>query len=154
MIGMGNELRADDAVGLHVVRLLKAHSSNHLQVYEGHMMPEAFLKPACGHHPTHVVIVDAAELHIRPGEWRLISSDELTEGMFTTHAIPATEIAAEFDRRCAAQVIFVGIQPKIRETSLKLSTECQRAAQEIASIIQKIMIRISQQTTHHQDEFF
>ena len=140
VIGMGNELRADDAVGLHVIRLLKPQTTHRLQVFEGHMTPEAFLKPACDFHPTHVLIVDAAEIHTTPGRWKIISSYELEEGLFTTHAIPATEVAAEFQRRCGAKVAFLGIQPKRRDILLSLSIECQRAAQEIADSICRILI--------------
>ena len=139
VIGMGNELRSDDAVGLHVVRLLKPYTTNRLKVFEGHMTPEAFIRPTCAEHPTHVLIVDAAELHSEPGVWQIISSDEIEEGLFTTHAIPATEVAAEFQRRCSAKVAFLGIQPKLREVSLSQSMECQRAAKEIADIIRRIM---------------
>jgi len=140
VIGMGNELRADDAVGLHVVRLLKPQPTQRLQVFEGHMTPEAFIRPACEFHPTHVLIIDAAELHTTPGAWKFISSYELEEGLFTTHAIPATEVAAEFQRRCDAKVAFLGIQPKRRGISLSLSTECQHAAKEIADSIYRILI--------------
>jgi hydrogenase 3 maturation protease len=138
VIGMGNELRADDAVGLHVVRLLKPHATNQLQVFEGHMTPEAFIRPACARHPTHVIIIDAAELHTKPGVWQIISSDEIEGDLFTTHAIPATEVAAEFQRRCNAKVTFLGIQPKLREVSLSQSKECQRAAKEVAEAIRRI----------------
>ena len=139
IIGMGNELRADDAVGLHIVRLLKPYTNNRLQVFEGHMTPEAFIGPACAVHPTHLLIVDAAELQKKPGFWQVLSSDDVEEGLFTTHAIPATEVAAEIQRRCGSKVAFLGIQPKSRDISLSLSRECQQAAKKIADIIQRII---------------
>jgi hydrogenase 3 maturation protease len=139
IIGMGNELRADDAVGLHIVRLLKPYTNNRLQVFEGHMTPEAFIGPACAVHPTHLLIVDAAELQKKPGVWQVLSSDDVEEGLFTTHAIPATEVAAEIQRRCGSKVAFLGIQPKSRDISLSLSRECQQTAKKIADIIQRII---------------
>jgi hydrogenase 3 maturation protease len=139
IIGMGNELRADDAVGLHIVRLLKPYTNNRLHVFEGHMTPEAFIGPACAVHPTHLLIVDAAELEKKPGVWQVLSSDDVEEGLFTTHAIPATEVAAEIQRRCGSKIAFLGIQPKSRDISLVLSRECQQTAKEIADIIQRII---------------
>jgi hydrogenase 3 maturation protease len=139
IIGMGNELRADDAVGLHIVRLLKRYTNNRLQVFEGHTTPEAFIGPACAVHPTHLLIVDAAELQKKPGVWQVLSSDDVEKGLFTTHAIPATEVAAEIQRRCGSKVAFLGIQPKSRDISLVLSRECQQTAKEIADIIQRII---------------
>lgn len=134
---MGNELRADDAVGLHVVRLLKPFSNERLKVFEGHMTPEVFIRPACTSHPTHVLIVDAAELGQHPGAWQVLSSDSVEQGLFTTHSIPAVEVSAEIQRRCNASVVFLGIQPKSRDISLTLSSECQQAAKDIAAIIRK-----------------
>ena len=114
---MGNELRADDAVGLEVVRLLKTHENERLKVFEGHMTPDAFIAPACSLHPTHLLIIDAAELGEQPGSWRLLFQHEIKEGLFTTHMIPITEVAAEIQRRCGSKVSFLGIQPKLRGVS-------------------------------------
>lgn len=66
IIGVGNELRTDDAIGLLVVRLLKPYSFNRLQVFEGHVTPDVLIAPVCAAHPTHVLIVDAAKLHKKP----------------------------------------------------------------------------------------
>jgi hydrogenase 3 maturation protease len=135
VIGMGNELRADDAVGLEVVRHLKPYEGDKLVVFEGHTTPEAFVSPTCAAKPTHLLIVDAAELGELPGAWRFLSKDEINEVLFTTHAIPATEVAAEIQRRCGAKVAFLGIQPKIRDVSLSVSRECKKTADEVAKII-------------------
>jgi hydrogenase 3 maturation protease len=143
IIGMGNELRADDAVGLRIVRLLKPYSHDRLNVFEGHMTPDMMIGPACAAHPTHLLIVDAAELHKKPGEWQVLFPDEVQEGLFTTHTIPIVEVAAEIQRRCSAKVAFLGVQPKIRDISLSQSKECLKAAEEIAGIIRRIMITLS-----------
>jgi hydrogenase 3 maturation protease len=138
VIGMGNELRGDDAVGLEVVRLLKKHQSSHLTVYEGHMTPEVFIAPACLMKPSHLLIIDAAELKQKPGTWRLLSRDEIQTGLFTTHYLPATAVADELHHRCHTTVAFLGVQPKSREITLSRSTECMKAAEEIAALIQRL----------------
>ena len=139
VIGMGNELHGDDGVGLHVVQLLRPSHTPRLHVFEGHMTPEVYIKPACDIHPTHVLIVDAAELQTAPGTWRIIEAGELREEMFTTHAIPASAIAAEIERRCNAQVGFLGIQPRRCDVSLSLSDECRRAAEQVVGEIHSLM---------------
>ena len=139
VIGMGNELRADDAVGLYVVRHLKPFVNERLKVFEGYMTPEAFIAPACTTKPSHVLIVDAAELGEQPGVWRLLSRNQIKNGLFTTHAIPASEVALEIERRCSAKVRFLGIQPKIRDVSLSLSSECTKTVHEITKAIRRII---------------
>lgn len=135
VLGMGNELRGDDAVGLVVVRDLKKFSGANLSVFDGQTAPEIFIKPICELKPSHVLIVDAAELKEKPGTWRLLSKAEIDTGLFTTHMIPATDIAKEIEQRCDAQVGFLGIQPKSRNVSLSLSDECNGAAKNVAAEI-------------------
>jgi hydrogenase 3 maturation protease len=144
VIGMGNELRGDDAVGLEVVRLLKTHQNPRLTVYEGHMTPEAFIAPACSLKPSHLLIIDAAELKQQPGTWRLLSRDEIQTGLFTTHYLPATAVADELSSRCSTKVAFLGVQPKSREITFTRSPECREAAQDIASLLQRLIESIPQ----------
>ena len=139
VIGMGNELRTDDAVGIEVARRLKQKMNARLTVFDGSMLPDVFIRPACAVRPSHLLIIDAAELHGHPGEWRLLSKEEIDTGLFTTHAIPATEIAAEIQRRCHAKAAFLGIQPKSRGVGLHLSPECTNAADEIAKTIIRLI---------------
>lgn len=139
VIGMGNELRRDDAVGLEVVRLLEKHQSTRLTVYEGHMTPEVFIAPACSLKPSHLLIVDAAELKQKPGTWRLLSRDEIQTGLFTTHYLPATAVADELSQRCSTKVAFLGMQPKSREITFTRSPECRKAAKDIATLLQRLI---------------
>ena len=139
IIGMGNELRADDAVGLYVVRRLKSFSSSRLKVFEGQMTPEVYIGQACAAYPTHVLIIDAAELGKEPGMWQILLPEKIEPGLFTTHSIPAVEVAAEINRRCGAEVVFVGIQPRSRDVSIGLSTDCQKAVEEIVEVIQQVL---------------
>jgi len=139
IIGMGNELRGDDGVGVEVVRRLKRFENKRLFVFEGGMTPEVFIAPACKKQPSHLLIVDAAELQMEPGSWRLLSGNELDAGLFTTHAIPATEVSAEIQRRCGSQVAFLGIQPKTRDVALQLSPECTAAVRDIVSTLQRLL---------------
>ena len=136
---MGNELRSDDAVGLEVIRRLKPFESSRLSVFEGHMTPEVFIQPTCTKNPTHLLIIDAAELHKKPGEWDVLSESAIDEGMFTTHSIPVTEVTAEIRRRCHTHVAFLGIQPKSREISFERSIECQKTVEHLANLIQQIL---------------
>jgi hydrogenase 3 maturation protease len=160
VLAMGNELRGDDAVALEVARLLKqrGHSSSqkcegaarnrvkgspsskvegNIVIFEAHTVPEAFVGPVCSAAPSHVLIVDAAELGDKPGAWRILEKEEIDDALVSTHHMPATAMAGEMERRCGAQVIFIGIQPKTRAVGVGLCSECEKAASEIAEIILK-----------------
>ncbi|MEW5937434.1 MAG: hydrogenase maturation protease [Candidatus Thermoplasmatota archaeon] len=135
VIGLGNELRSDDAVGLEVVRSLKKHEGAGLRVFEAHTAPDAFIAPVCRAAPTHVLILDAAELGAEPGAWRLLGEEEIAEGLFTTHTIPVTEVAGELRRRCACAVGIIGMQPCARGAGTALSDAARRAVREVSDAI-------------------
>jgi hydrogenase 3 maturation protease len=139
VIGIGNELRADDAVGLEVARQLKPYEGDKLVVFEGQMTPDVVISPTCRAHPSHVLFIDAAELHKTPGAWQMITEDDVERGFFSTHSLPMKDIAVELQRRCNAHALFLGIQPKSRDISLVRSKECQNAAMEIATRIRKCL---------------
>jgi hydrogenase 3 maturation protease len=138
---MGNELRGDDAVGLKVTHLLKACSQSNLSVFDGQTIPDMFIKPICKIKPSHVLIIDAAELKSEPGTWRMLSEEEIDAGLCTTHSLPATDIAKEIAQRCGAKIGFLGIQPKTREVSLSLSDECHKAAQNVTKEIIQLVTK-------------
>jgi len=139
IIRIGNELRGDDSVGLEVVRLLKPYTKDNLKIFEGYTTPEVFISPTCILTPTHVLIIDAAELGRKPGDWRVLVGNEIDNGFLTTHTIPIIEIALQIKQRCGAKVAFIGIQPKSRGFNLSLSKDCKKAAIAIVNIILLIM---------------
>lgn len=142
VIGMGNELRGDDSVGIVVVRMLKPHINKKLRIFEGYTTPEVFISPTCSTKPSHVLIVDAAEIKGKPGEWRLLLSSELNGSLLTTHSIPPTEIASNIEQRCNAKVAFIGIQPLKRDVDLSLSKDCKKGAVELVNSILIMMNRV------------
>jgi len=103
------------------------------------MTPEAFIAPACSLKPSHLLIVDAAELKQQPGTWRLLSRDEIQTGLFTTHYLPATAVADELSQRCGTKVAFLGVQPKSREITFTRSPECRKAAWDIATLLERLI---------------
>ncbi|MBI5000710.1 MAG: hydrogenase maturation protease [Euryarchaeota archaeon] len=137
VLAMGNELRGDDAVALEVAKRLKMREGAALKIFEAHTVPEAFVGPVCSAAPSHVLIIDAAELGGKPGDWRVLEKDEIDDALVSTHHMPATAMAGEIERRCGAKVTFIGIQPKSREVAVGLCSQCGKAANEIAESILK-----------------
>jgi len=158
VLAMGNELRGDDAVALEVAKLLRKREGSSTKkregtvrkrgkgspsskvkgdivIFEAHTVPEAFVGPVCSAAPSHVIIVDAAELKAEPGEWRILEKDEIDDALVSTHHMPVTAMAGEMERRCGALVIFIGIQPKSRAVGVGICSQCEKAAKEIADII-------------------
>jgi Ni,Fe-hydrogenase maturation factor len=70
--GIGNPLRKDDFVGVKIVRNLRNKVSEAVYLIECETVPESFIKPIENFKPTHILIIDAALLNLKPGSPKLI----------------------------------------------------------------------------------
>jgi len=137
VLGIGNELKGDDAAGILVARALAKSGASKIVALEGHTAPEAMVGKIEKLKPSHVLIVDAAELGLRPGEWTLVPEAEVDGGFTSTHHIPLTTIAKRLREVCGCEVAFLGIQCGTREVGAPPSAKVRAAVAEICVIAAK-----------------
>ena len=135
IIGLGNEYRRDDAVGLVVARCLKERAPEHVRVLEESREGMALIdswKDA-----NAVILIDAVHSGAEPGSLhRLDAHRQPIPAEFShcsTHAFSVAE-AIELARalgQLPARLIFYGIEGKTFEAGLGLSPEVGKAAQEV-----------------------
>ena len=151
VLGVGSELRGDDAAGILVARRL-AESAMSLDVkssgkgtppklvaIEGHTAPESFAGKIIKLKPSHVLIVDAAEMRLDPGGWEMLGRDELDKTITTTHLIPLTALAKHLEDSCGCKVGFVGIQTGKCDVAVGVSAPVLLAIDEISDDIVHLM---------------
>jgi len=63
VLGIGNPLRGDDAVGLRIIQNLMGKVPDDVLLLECEMVPENYLSKIEQFKPTHVLMVDAAQLN-------------------------------------------------------------------------------------------
>ncbi|MDD4981086.1 MAG: hydrogenase 3 maturation endopeptidase HyCI [Candidatus Omnitrophica bacterium] len=144
VLGVGSDLRADDAVGLLVAGELKkacVESDNRarLKVFLGNTAPENLtgeIKKFC---PTHIIIVDAADGQKEPGAVTLIDPGETGGISFCTHQLPPKIIADYLVKSLRCKVIIIGIQPKALDFGASPSKEVIKSAKDIAAMIKGII---------------
>ena len=135
-VGVGNELRCDDGVGLRIASLLRARLAKDprpgLRVHPPQTMPERLLYRLAGG-AGRIVIFDAVEAGARPGEVVCASLKETKYGFFATHNVPlrlVPGLAARED-----DVYVVGVQPKSLEVGEGLSAEVLAAAESVVEVV-------------------
>ena len=134
VLGVGSELRSDDVAGILAVdELLKAcpESSDFLAV-KGYSAPENLTGPIVAFAPSHLVIVDCAELGSTPGTIRLFPLEEIGGVSSSTHSLPLSVILGYMLGSRPCEVIVLGIQPKSLEFDGKPSKEALAAASAVA----------------------
>lgn len=134
IIGVGNEMNADDGAGVRVVKRLAARlpATPGVLLIDGGTAPENYTGPLRRFKPDLVIEIDAAEQDEPPGttawvDWR--DADGLSA---STHTLPPS-VLAEFlvtDLHC--QVALVGIQPATLEMRPSLSPDVERAVSVLA----------------------
>lgn len=135
VLGIGNPLRGDDAIGVEVLKRLKGRVPRNVSLFECEMVPENFLSEIERFRPTHVLMIDAAQLDLEPGEARLIPTEKITGVALSTHTLPLSLTAEILRGDIGARVVLLGVKPERTEFGEGLSPRLQRASEEIVAII-------------------
>ena len=118
MLGVGSELRGDDIAGILVLESLKKSKKKlrrevKLKVFEGSTAPENLTGEIITFKPTHLIIVDTADIGEKPGVVLLLRADEVGRGVsFSTHKIPPKILIDYFAHSLKCEIVVIGIQPK------------------------------------------
>jgi len=135
ILGVGNPMRGDDAIGVEIVKLLKGRVPRKVKILECQTVPENFMREIRRFNPTHVLIIDAAQLEAEPGEARLVTPNEIQGMALSTHQIPLSILAEVIQNSIKAKVMILGVQPKTIEFREGLTSELQEASERVANIL-------------------
>lgn len=111
VVGIGDELQPDDRDGLDAARSLAASPPPRTSVLLGGALPENQTGAIRRAAPTHVVLLDAAELGAPPGSVEVIDPARVRGQRFSTHAMPLSTLAQYLRDELGARVMLLGIQP-------------------------------------------
>ncbi len=108
---VGNRFRGDDVAGPMLADLLDAEPAPGWEVIDGADAPENHTHAVRRMNPEQILLVDAAEMGLAPGEARLIEEGDVADSfLITTHAIPLSFLIASL-RESVPDIRFLGIQP-------------------------------------------
>ncbi len=138
LLGVGSELRGDDAVGIMVAdSLARSCRSRKFKAFLGHTAPENLTGEIRAFKPTHLVIVDAAEMGKKAGEAALIDLDNLSGITFSTHQLPIKVLADYLTKDVGCEISVIGVQPKQLKFDSPASKEIVSAARQLVKVIKQ-----------------
>jgi len=130
ILGVGNTLRSDDAVGSLLAARIKEKIP--CPVYDAGTSPENYLGKIVKDSPGNIIIIDAVDFGGRPGELRVIEGDDLrTANLFSTHNASLSMAINYLKSNLKADIIVLSIQPKSISFNDKLSPEIERALNKL-----------------------
>ena len=132
LLGIGNELNGDDAIGIWVARNFKADGWLSIDCAT---VPENYIGEIVRAKPDKIVLVDAAEMGLKAGEIRIIPKEKLSKASFSTHTIPLSIFMTHLGQMTRAKIYLIGIQPK--RVYGEMSREAIRAGEKVIDIIKK-----------------
>ncbi|HET9909761.1 MAG TPA: hydrogenase maturation peptidase HycI [Anaerolineales bacterium] len=137
IIGIGNELRADDAAGMLVVSRLLKYGSDFdqalIRVIQAGLAPENSTSELRAFAPHLVLFVDAADMGEVAGTIRWIDMEEISGISASTHSLPLSILAAYLIQEIDCQVALLGIQPASNDVGGPVSLEVLQAVEEIVN---------------------
>jgi hydrogenase 3 maturation protease len=138
--GIGNPIRTDDFVGVKIVQDLKGKVSSKVHLIECETVPESFMDEIVELKPSHVLLVDAAVLGLKPGEVRLFEAKEVMSfPAISTHTLPLRVFCDYITQLTKAKIALLLIEPENTEFGEGLTAEVQAAAEKIIRILEKIL---------------
>jgi len=136
LVGVGNELKTDDAAGLEVASSLRSMLGTcpvpGVRIHGCTPMPERLL-PRLASGEGRVVVFDAVDASAEPGEIVFRSLADTQYGFFGTHNIPLKLVPGLEER--LGDFFLVGVQPASLEVGTGLSRTVREAVKEIVSVV-------------------
>jgi hydrogenase 3 maturation protease len=138
--GIGNPIRKDDFVGVKIVQDLTGNVSDKVHLLECETVPESFMQEIVDLKPSHVLLVDAAFLGLKPGETRLIFPEQVTDfPAITTHMLPLRIFCEYITKMTEAKIALLLIEPENTEFGEGLTPTVQAAAEKITKILLELL---------------
>ena len=149
ILAVGNTMNGDDGIGSYIVEQIEQYineaggeadktdtSSRHREIMtiDCGTIPENYTSVIRKQRPDRLVLVDAAELGLISGSYRIVKPEHMGVMTMSTHNMPLSLFVSYVSQFCR-EVLLLGIQPQSMQLNTKLSSELYRAGDEVVTLI-------------------
>ncbi len=151
VLGVGNRLRGDDAVGCLICDELSAGHDPipagesgscpkppDLLVLDCGSTPENYIQKVVNRKPERILFVDCCDYGAQPGEFRAFCRaeiEQLSYGLMSTHTLPLALTIDMLFLQTNANIELLGIQPEQIEFGQDLSEPVRRALPAVVEFV-------------------
>jgi hydrogenase maturation protease len=133
ILGLGQELKADDGVGRYVINGLKRNKSKHTLIYSD--VPENAFTKLRKTKISSLTIVDAADFSGKPGEIKITSAMK-EKSQLSTHSTSITKLLRYINQSIGiTDITLVLIQAKSLEFGKEMSDEVKAAGDTVVKLL-------------------
>lgn len=131
LLGIGNDMRGDDAFGPLLARRLRERG---LPALDGGLAPENWTGPIRRAAPDVLILADATDLGTEPGTLRLLRPFDVADGTTSTHDPSLRVLHRYLAADSPLEVVLLAAQPAACELGAPASPEVLRAVEEAAAL--------------------
>ena len=140
LLGVGSEFRGDDVAGVLVAKSLAAKIKNRkFKVFLGETAPENLTGEIKKFKPTHLLIIDAADIGRKAGSVTMLCAKDIAGATFSTHRLPVKLIADYLSCSISCDIIILGIHPESFVFGKLPSQKIKKAARELSQILKEVI---------------
>jgi hydrogenase 3 maturation protease len=140
--GIGNPIRSDDYVGLKIVENLRGKVPKTICLLECETVPENYLLEIEKFKPTHIILIDAAFLELKPGQSSLVDTERMMDySAISTHALPLKIFCEHLKKTTDAKIGLLLIEPKNMEFGEGLSVEVEAEAEKLTKLLLELLVK-------------
>jgi len=141
VLGVGNAMKGDDGVGPYVAERLSAslrpasaHGVVCLRAIDCGTTPENHTSVVRRLRPDLLVIVDAADMGLAPGDCRIIPPERAGALGLSTHSMPLS-LFVSYASDLAGRIVLVGVQPRTMALGVRMCREVLAAGDALVEVL-------------------
>jgi hydrogenase 3 maturation protease len=137
VLGIGNQMRGDDYSGSLTVQKLSKKPSK-FSIIDGKTVPENFTGAIRKETPSHIIIIDAADMGKPAGHIQIIKREEISQYNISTHAMPLSFLIKYLEQTTDASITLLGIQPKEMDLFNTVSVEVKKSVDYLVDFLSNL----------------
>jgi hydrogenase 3 maturation protease len=130
---IGNKYGGDDGIGPYIAKNLLNKKKDNFYVIDSGTNPENYTSIIKKLNPKILIIIDAVQMDLKPGDIRIIDKEKIGVMHLSTHNIPIS-LLINYLENYVKKIIFIGIQSG--RMSGNLSKDCKKSSN---ILIEKIL---------------
>lgn len=138
ILGIGNELRTDDGLGLFIVENISIEAPSLLIENVG-SVPEAFTRSLAEFGAERIIMIDAADMQKPPGYVQLVTKDRITGIALSTHSMPLSFLMMYLEQETGGHTILLGVQPQNIQFGEGMTPQIENVAKELISTLERLL---------------
>lgn len=129
---IGNRDGGDDSAGPYIADRLKKIHNKDLFVIDCDTVPENYTSVVKSKKPDNLIIIDAVEMGLKPGDIRIVPKEKIGTMHISTHNIPLSVLITYFES-FVNNIVLIGIEPM--KLSGKMTEPIKKSANKLLKII-------------------